>query len=112
MNNSGMSHNNWDAYQKIRYIKPYHGLYACPHLRNYPPRFGKKLNRLFPKFVSGRTLWEPDRDINQMNGQNLFKNLNWGDLWEDADMVSTLAYIRGNTHLVLGSWREFFPTEL
>lgn len=47
-----------------------------------------------------------------MTAQMIFEQTDWADLWEDAEMVSTLQWIRGNSHLKLGSWRRLFPTEL
>ena len=69
--------------------------------------------RIHPQLCSTRVLWEAsDEFYDQMDGKTLFEILEWGDLWEDAQMVSCLSWLRGNRHLNLGSWRELFPTEL
>ena len=83
-------------------------------LRTYPPRFGRKLVRLHPKFCRERVVdWSGIPDgVEQQSLQAFFRSLEWGDLWEDARMVSVLAYIRGSKSLQLGDWRPFFPTEL
>ncbi|CAK9008773.1 unnamed protein product [Durusdinium trenchii] len=79
---------------------------------NYPPRFGRKLARLHSEFCATRVVHEVHPNIAKMSGQDLFHLMDWNDLWEDGDMPSVLAWIRGNTHLQLGSWRPLFPTEL
>lgn len=38
--------------------------------------------------------------------------MEWGDLWDDANMVSVLCYLRGGRSLHLGDWRPLFPAEL
>lgn len=96
---------------------PYTYMVACfgtfmVLLRNYPPRFGKRLARLHPKFCASRELWEPHQNVEGLTGQTLFDLLEWGDLWEDGDMVTTLAWLRGNKHLELGPWRDSSPTHM
>lgn len=81
-------------------------------LRNYPPAFGKRISKIFDRLCSTRVLREADADINAMDSQQLFFLLEWGDLWEDANMVSVLTWLRGNKHLNLGTWREMFPTTI
>ena len=80
--------------------------------RNYPPRFGQKLLRLHGEFCSTRVFREVDPKVSPVPLKDFFMSLEWGDLWEDGNMVSVLAWLRGNKHLQLGVWRECFPQEL
>ena len=53
----------------------------------------------------------PD-DIMQLDLESFFESLPWGDLWEDANMVSPMRYLRASKSLQLGSLRRLFPTEI
>ena len=95
------------------YIYMYIFVCAAPVPRNYPPAFGKKISKMHSRLLSTRVLREATGEFyDQIDGQTLFSLLEWGDLWNDADMVSCLAWLRGNKHLNLGSWRDLFPSEL
>lgn len=69
---------------------------------------------LFNKLLETKT--GPPELPSDMASQPLgsfFSSLSWdGDLWEDAEMVPVLAYIRGNYSLDLGSYRQYFPDAL
>lgn len=84
------------------------------NLRTYPPHFGLRLVKLFPKLVECRCLPpEIPAPLEAESAQQFFDSLTWdADIWEDADMFSCLAYIRGNTNLRLGEWRTSFPQSL
>ena len=101
----------------------FHGLHAqlnpsqkplgSTALRIYPPGFGKYLRRLFPRFINERVVgWRISEEVLGKDLKSYFASLAWGDLWEDAGMVSCLAYIRGSYHLRINEWRDVFPTEL
>lgn len=81
--------------------------------RTYPPRFGKCLRRLYPRFLKERVVEFsiPEDTVNQ-SLESFFGALVWDDLWEDAKMVSILCYARGSYHLHLGHWRGLFPESL
>ena len=70
--------------------------------------------KLFPHLVDTRSAPpEIPAEIAEVDTQRFFDSLDWqSDLWEDGDMVSVLAYARGNHSLDLGSWRPYFPSEL
>ena len=63
-----------------------------------------------------RTSPRPQRSLPllpKMETKDFFDGLPWGDdVWEDADMVSCLAYVRGNRDLNIGEWRDSFPEAL
>ena len=81
--------------------------------RTYPPGFGRWLAELHGRFLREREVqWELGRDVLEEDLQTFFSRIPWGDLWEDADMVSALRYLRGSERLHLGSWRPLFPNEL
>ena len=83
-------------------------------LRTYPPHFGLRLVKLFPRLIETRSAPpEIPAEISAMATQRFFDSLDWeSDTWEDGNMVSVLAYARGNRSLNLGSWRPCFPSEL
>lgn len=80
--------------------------------RHYPPRFGIRIAALYDDFCSSRAFWEVDPELEKTPLKTFFSILEWDDLWPDANMVSVLAWLRGNKHLQLGTWREVFPEEL
>ena len=85
-------------------------------LRSYPPRFGEKIARLYPRFLNSRPRYfgipmEPEMmDL----GLDLFEALPWHetDWWEDAHMESVFRYLRGSKDLWLDGLRHLFPTEI
>ena len=108
----------WASYMHMdMYIEIQSHICVCvcsaPVPRNYPPAFGKKIFKIHSRLVSTRVLREATGEFyDAIDGQTLFSILEWGDLWNDADMVSCLAWLRANKHLNLGSWRDLFPSEL
>ena len=82
-------------------------------LRTYPPRFGKHVRRLYPRFIKEREVqWDLSEQVLNQDIESFFGSLEWGDLWHDAEMTNVLAYLRGSRHLHLGHWRPYFPDEL
>ncbi len=71
-----------------------------------------RLAALYDDFCSSRAFWEVDPEVEETPIQTFFFKLEWGDLWHDANLVSVLAWLRGNKNLQLGTWREVFPEEL
>ena len=67
-------------------------------LRTYPPHFGLRLVKLFPRLIETRSAPpEIPAEISAMATQRFFDSLDWeSDTWEDGNMVSVLAYARGN----------------
>ena len=80
-------------------------------LRAYPPNFGLKMVRLFPRLTQSRTPPpEVPEELMAMPTQEFFNSLPWDeDRWEDAGLISALSYLRGNKSLDLQSWRPHFP---
>ena len=66
--------------------------------------------KLFPHLVETRSAPpEVPAEMAAMDTQQFFGSLDWqADTWEDGNMVSVLAYARGNCSLNLGSWRQYF----
>ncbi len=84
---------------------------SCRSLRTYPPRFGMRLLKLHGRFCRERVAdWSMiSDDTFHMDLGEYFQSLPWGDLWEDANCVSILAYIRASKALHLGKWRNLIP---
>ena len=82
--------------------------------RTYPPHFVLRLVKLFPFLVENKSpAPEIPASFAEMETKDFFDGLPWGDdVWEDADMVSCLAYVRGNRDLNIGEWRDSFPEAL
>lgn len=79
----------------------------------YPPGFGRWIQRLYPRFIAERVVdWNIPEEVLRRSTESFFKSLSWGDLWDDAELVSVLQYLRGSSHLHLGHWRDLFPTEM
>ena len=83
------------------------------HLRTYPPKFGKRMVQLFPRFIAKKealpeiSFTEPIQD-----GFWVFSQMAWDDWWDCANMKSVFAYLRGSTDLELGEWRNHLPTHI
>ena len=81
--------------------------------RTYPPGFGRWLAKLHGRFLKEREAqWDFSKEALEESLLSFFGRIPWGDLWEDADMVSVLRYLRGSQSLHLGEWRPLFPKEL
>ena len=86
---------------------------AQHHLRTYPPKFGKRMVKLFPRFIAKKealpeiAFTEPIHD-----GFWVFSQVDWDDWWDCASMKSVFAYLRGSTDLELGEWRNYLPTHI
>ena len=83
--------------------------------RTYPMKFGYKLLQIAPSLISTAGS-RPDftDDIRKhVDIKELFYEMPWGDLWDDAGMRDVVKYLRGNTNLKIPcEWRAFLPTEL
>ncbi|CAJ1435264.1 unnamed protein product [Effrenium voratum] len=93
--------------------KAFKGSAQLKQTQTYPRLFGLRLVRLHPAFLT-RRVGPPEVSL-EMAGQSLqslFEGMDWGDLWDDADMRSVLAYVRGGHSLELGEWRWLFPHRL
>ena len=84
-------------------MKTYHPCY-----RNYPPKFGLKLLRMFPELLTDRH--HPAKlspQTRQQDALQMFRELDLGDMWQDAAMGEVLVYLRGNKHLLMpAAWKE------
>lgn len=70
-------------------------------------KFGMKINELMPSLLSDcRRPWcSPEA-----NACEIFNMLEIGDVWPDADLRASVAYIRGSRNLrIPPEWREFLP---
>lgn len=56
--------------------------------------------------------WDLGQDQLEQPTDEFFAAIEWGDLWEDANMASVLMYLRGSYHLHLCHWRRHFPLEI
>ncbi|CAL1144388.1 unnamed protein product [Cladocopium goreaui] len=94
--------------------KSYSGTSSLRATGTYPPHFGLRLVKLFPFLVENKSpAPEIPASFAEMETKDFFDGLPWGDdVWEDADMVSCLAYVRGNRDLNIGEWRDSFPEAL
>ena len=85
-------------------------------LRSYPPRFGLKLVRLHHRFIMKKeALPLPPASAELLPDSGafaLFRQLDWNDWWEDANMKSVFCYLRGSKSLELNEWRPLFPTHV
>ena len=70
--------------------------------------------KLFPFLVESKSpAPEIPASFAEMETKQFFDDLPWDDdVWEDANMVSCLAYLRGNRALNIGEWRGSFPEAL
>ena len=83
-------------------------------LRHYPRRFGLQITRMYYSLCKrpfGKPASQKIRHWEDV--AELFQEKRWADLWDDADMVSVLAYLRGNSSLRLPErWKTRFPEAL
>ena len=76
--------------------------------RTYPQGFADELKTLYPGLVSGAE-GMPCTDKN-VSPQKAFENQAWST-WEEAKLLGTLRYLRGNRHLnPPQEWLDAFPT--
>lgn len=48
-----------------------------------------------------------------LDAKLVFKNMVFDDLWEDAEMVELVVWLRGNRHLTIpAEWRPYLPTKI
>lgn len=101
---------------QVSYLSSQPSLYIYIYvlLRMYPPHFGLRLVKLFPQLIASRS--DPPEipaKLANMDTQSFFDSLSWNsDCWEDGNLVSALAYLRGNKSLNLKGWRSSFPEYL
>ena len=69
--------------------------------------------RLYPRLVRTSVGFTEKADLQQKTALQIFEELEFTDLWQDADMASVLAYVKGNTGLRLPlPWKEALPRYL
>ncbi|CAK8986521.1 unnamed protein product [Durusdinium trenchii] len=96
-------------------VKRFAGSKALKSTGSYPPKFGLRLARLYPRFIRTRPRFWAHVEENNLNfGIDLFESLPWHDVdwWVDARMESVFRYLRGSHDLKLGGLRSLFPTEI
>ncbi|CAK9003435.1 unnamed protein product [Durusdinium trenchii] len=96
-------------------VKRFAGSKALKSTGSYPPKFGLRLARLYPRFIRTRPRFWAHVEENNLNfGIDLFESLPWHDMdwWVDARMESVFRYLRGSHDLKLGGLRSLFPTEI
>ena len=85
------------------------------NLRTYPVAFGGKFLSLLEMFRSraeGKPTLTPEVEAS-LDARYLFRDLPWGDMWEDAEIVELVVYLRGNKNLRIPEhWRDFLPTSV
>jgi hypothetical protein len=48
-----------------------------------------------------------------LDAKTVFKNMVFEDLWEDAEMVELVVWLRGNRHLAIpAEWRPYLPAKI
>ena len=89
---------------------------ATAQLRHYPPQFGLRLvrlRRLFCREAATNPVEEPAPVPRSESLAEWFHTIPWDDLWDDANMMPVLGYLRGNRGLCISdAWRSVFPKEL
>jgi hypothetical protein len=78
-------------------------------IRTYTKQFSQLFIKLLPQlrvpFAVART--------HSTYGKDLFGQLGWGDLWDDAAVRSVCHYMRGSFDLVIPpEWRDVLPSML
>ena len=83
-------------------------------LRTYPPRFAMRIAKYFSRLCRTREALPSDPEgFSPLTGREIFLLLDWeSNTWDDADLASTLLYLRGSKSLNLGDWRPLFPTSI
>lgn len=73
-------------------------------------RFGMKIAEIMPKLLRDcrRKEAPPEAD-----GQVVFRNMSFDDMWDDAELKSCIVYLRGSRNLrIPEGWREILPTSI
>ncbi|CAE7253079.1 unnamed protein product [Symbiodinium necroappetens] len=79
---------------------------------NYPPQFGLRLVELHDQVLATQR-GTPELPKDLPTAVDTFSMMSFDDLWEDANMVECIRYIRGGTSLrIPENFRPLLPTRL
>ena len=79
-------------------------------LRHYTPQFGNKIASLLER-LKPRTDYVADNP--RVDAVALFETWSWGDMWNDADMLSLIHYLYGAKALrIPPNWKSVLPREI
>ena len=94
---------SWDVVALANW--PFGPFEGCHGLlpRTYPPAFGLFLVKHHERFTRlCMVACEVPDDAMKQELPVFFQSLEWGDLWEDAELFSCLSYIRASKRLHIG----------
>ena len=83
--------------------------------RQYPIRFGLQLVRLFP-FLAAEKQGQPSvtrepASVDELEG--VLRSLNWGAVWQEAEMGRVCKYLMGKTDLAIPpEFRSLLPDKI
>ena len=78
-------------------------------------RFGYKFTEIASTLIatSGSVPLLVDDVRSTLDVKRLFRDMEWGDCWDDAGMKDVIVYLRANRNLnIPPEWRPYIPTEL
>ena len=91
------------------------GFSGSAQLRNYPIKFGVRLQCLLPGFLAAKRstpLYTDDVRASYC-AKALFQNMTMDDVWPESGIVELIVYLKGNRFLRIPSeWRELIPTSI
>lgn len=78
-----------------------------------PTRFNTGSTVLLARLLSLLAQLRWHQVDNETDIITMYTEYPWGDLWQDAGLLSVLKYVRGSKQLSMPPcWREIFPTML
>ena len=90
---------------------PISNFQTSARMRCYPLRFGMRVVQIFPHLLASCEVTPECPE--GTNGKTIFRNMDYGDSWQDADLRSSILYIRGSYSLKIpDGWRELLPTKI
>lgn len=89
----------------------FHGLLG-PLPRNYPAAFGAKLVQIYAEIIATKR-GTPVLPPNLPSAEQTFAELEFDDVWQDAQVVSMCHYLRGSKKLQIPeSFKHLLPNKL
>ena len=87
-------------------------LQTLPSLRHYPAKFGQKLVSLFHDLVKNKA-GMPALPKELPSSEETFSQMDWVDVWQEAEVVSTCHWLRGGKDIVIpATFRPHLPPKL
>ena len=85
---------------------------AYPRVYSFP--FCHRLMCIIPAMINSAKEYCRQQNLpDRANAKQMFRDLDFDDLFEDAGMVDLIFYLRGNRHLKIPEeWRPYLPTQL